>query len=70
VLVNNAGIHSRSTVPPSEVRMEDAKATFEVNLFGPIQITQAFTRLLKAAQQARVVMMNSGVGSMTLITDP
>lgn len=50
--------------------MEDAKATFEVNLFGAIQITQASTRLLKAAQQARVVMMSIGVGSMTLTTDP
>jgi len=70
VLVNNAGIIIAPTVPPSEVRMEDVKATFEVNLFGPIRVTQAFTALLKAARQARVVMMGSGVGSLTLITDP
>lgn len=70
VLVNNAGIIVAPAMPPSEVRMEDAKATFEVNLFGPIRVTQAFTPLLKASQQARVVMMGSGVGSLTLITDP
>jgi len=70
VLVNNAGIIVSPTTPPSEVRMEDAKATFEVNLFGPIRVTQAFTPLLKAARQARVVMMGSGVGSLALITDP
>ena len=70
VLVNNAGIIVAPTTPPSEVRMEDAKATFEVNLFGPIRVTQAFTPLLKAARQARVVMMGSGVGSLALITDP
>jgi len=70
VLVNNAGIIVAPTTPPSEVRMEDAKATFEVNLFGPIRVTQAFTPLLKAARQARVVMISSGVGSLALITDP
>ncbi|MCX5580275.1 SDR family NAD(P)-dependent oxidoreductase [Kaistia terrae] len=70
VLVNNAGIILDPTAPPSKVRMEDAKATFEVNLFGPIRVTQAFIPLLTAAEGARVVMMGSGVGSLTLIADP
>lgn len=70
VLVNNAGIAVDMTVPPSQIRMEDMKAVFEVNLFGPVRVTQAFLPLLKAATQARIVMMGSGVGSLTLITDP
>jgi len=70
VLVNNAGIAVDMTVPPSQIRMEDMKAVFEVNLFGPVRVTQAFLPLLKAANQARIVMMGSGVGSLTLITDP
>ena len=70
VLVNNAGILGDVKTPPSQVRMEDIKATFEVNLFGPIRVTQAFLPLLKAAGGARIVMMGSGVGSLTLITDP
>ena len=70
VLVNNAGIIIEASTPPSELKMENIKATFEVNLFGPIRVTQAFVPLLKAAQDARVVMMGSGVGSLTLITDP
>lgn len=70
VLVNNAGILVDATTPPSQVRMDDVKATFEVNLFGPIRVTQAFIPLLKAAADARVVMMGSGLGSLTLITDP
>lgn len=70
ILVNNAGILVDVTTPPSEVPMEDIKSTFEVNLFGPIRATQAFVPLLKAAGDARVVMMGSGVGSLTLITDP
>jgi len=70
VLVNNAGIILDLETPPSELAMEDVKATYEVNLFGPIRVTQAFTPLLKAAGDARIVMMSSGVGSLTLITDP
>lgn len=70
VLVNNAGILVDKESPPSELRMKDIKATFEVNLFGPIRVTQALVPLLKAADGARVVMMGSGVGSLALITDP
>jgi len=70
VLVNNAGIILDLATPPSELSMEDVKATYEVNLFGPIRVTQAFAPLLKAADDARIVNMSSGVGSLTLITDP
>jgi len=70
VLVNNAGILVDVTTPPSQVKMEAIKSTFEVNLFGPIRVTQSFVPLLKAAGEARIVMMGSGVGSLTLITDP
>lgn len=70
ILVNNAGIAVDMTKAPSEVRMEDMKAVYEVNLFGPVRVTQAFLPLLKAADQARIVMMSSGVGSLALITDP
>ncbi|MCK0714398.1 SDR family NAD(P)-dependent oxidoreductase [Chromohalobacter sarecensis] len=70
VLVNNAGILIDASTPPSKLRMDDIKATFEVNLFGPIRVTQSFIPLLKAAEGASVVMMGSGLGSLTLITDP
>jgi NAD(P)-dependent dehydrogenase (short-subunit alcohol dehydrogenase family) len=70
VLVNNAGIIIDPTTPPSKIRMEDAKATYGVNLFGPIRVTQAFILLLMAAEEARIIMISSGVGSLTLITDP
>lgn len=70
VLINNAGIIIDVTTPPSQVRMEDMKAVFEVNLFGPVRVTQALLPLMKTAQNARIVMMSSGVGSFGLITDP
>jgi len=70
VLINNAGILSDVITPPSQVSIKDMKAVYEVNLFGPVRVTQAFLSLLKASGEARVVMMSSGVGSLTLITDP
>jgi len=70
VLVNNAGILSDVITPPSQVSIKDMKAVYEVNLFGPVRVTQAFLSLLKASGEARIVMMSSGVGSLTLITDP
>lgn len=70
VLVNNAGIILDRTRPPGEARVADIKATFEVNLYGPIRVTQAFLPLLKAGDDGRVVNMGSGLGSLALITDP
>lgn len=70
VLINNAGIASDMSKAPSEVRMQDMKAVYEVNLFGPVRVTQAFLPLMKKADQGRIVMMSSGVGSLALITDP
>ena len=70
VLINNAGIAIDMSKAPSEVRMQDMKAIFEVNLFGPVRVTQAFLPLMKKADQGRIVMMSSGVGSLALITDP
>lgn len=70
VLVNNAGIILDSTSPPSQIKLSVMKTVFEVNVFGPVRMTQALLPLMKAAEGARVVMMGSGVGSLTLITDP
>jgi NAD(P)-dependent dehydrogenase (short-subunit alcohol dehydrogenase family) len=70
VLVNNAGIVLGSSTPPSEQPMDELKAVYEVNVFGAIRVTQAFLRLLKAAPNARIVMMSSGLGSLGLVTNP
>ncbi|WP_395398169.1 SDR family oxidoreductase [Novosphingobium sp. BL-8A] len=70
VLVNNAGIVLDLQAPASELGMYEVKATYEVNVFGPIRVTQGFAPLLKAADDARIVNLSSGLGSLTLITDP
>jgi NAD(P)-dependent dehydrogenase (short-subunit alcohol dehydrogenase family) len=64
VLVNNAGVAIHYDRPPSEQAMADIKATYEVNVFGAIRVTQAFLPLLLAAPAARIVMVSSHSGSI------
>ena len=64
VLVNNAGISIGMPARASEEPVDDVRAMFEVNTFGPLRVTQAFLPLLRAAKGARVVMMSSGLGSL------
>lgn len=70
VLVNNAGIAGRADLSPSQQPVDDIKAVYEVNVFGPIRTTQAFLPLLKASDSPRVVMMSSGLGSITNNSNP
>jgi len=74
VLVNNAGIapgyvdglgaDGRYERPPSREAVADMKATYDVNVFGPVRVTQAFLPLLLASPAARIVMVSSYLGSM------
>jgi NAD(P)-dependent dehydrogenase (short-subunit alcohol dehydrogenase family) len=69
VLVNNAGVAINYDRPPSEQVLADIKATYEVNVFGPIRVTQAFLPLLLAAPAARIVMVSSHSGSIARAAD-
>ncbi len=69
VLVNNAGI-TGPAVPPEETGPSDFLACFGVNLLGPVRVTRAFLPLLRRAEDPRVVMVSSGVGSITRTSDP
>ncbi len=46
------------------------KAIYEVNVFGPVRVTQAFLPLLRAAPAGRIVMMSSYLGSLSRLSDP
>ena len=69
VLINNAGIPGQMT-RPSQQPVSDIREIYETNVFGPIRVTQAFLRLLKAAGDANVVMVSSGLGSLGWLSDP
>lgn len=70
LLVNNAGVAIKYDLPPSEQAIADIEATYGVNVFGPIRVTQAFLPLLLAASAARIVMVSSHSGSLGRALDP
>ena len=70
VLVNNAGIADGFGISPLEEPIEITKKVYEVNVFGPIRVTQAFMPLLKGSKAGRIVMMSSELGSIQSLLDP
>lgn len=57
VLINNAGL--LISKPFEELSIEDFRASYEVNVFGPIRLTQAVLTKLKASESAHVVNISS-----------
>ncbi|MCQ4079437.1 SDR family NAD(P)-dependent oxidoreductase [Streptomyces sp. RB6PN25] len=74
VLVNNAGIESRSegnvVVGAAEVTADMMRTVFETNVFGVVRVTHAFLPLLQRSAAPVVVNVSSGLGSMTRVTAP
>jgi NAD(P)-dependent dehydrogenase (short-subunit alcohol dehydrogenase family) len=70
ILINNAGVALDSNIAPSQVQEPMIRATFDVNLFGCIRVTQAFLPLLRKSAAARIVMVSSDIGSHTHQTNP
>jgi NAD(P)-dependent dehydrogenase (short-subunit alcohol dehydrogenase family) len=69
VLINNAGASGRG-IAPADVMAEEIHSVYDTNVYGPIRVTHAFLPLLQAAEHPRVVMVSSGGGSFTVVTDP
>jgi NAD(P)-dependent dehydrogenase (short-subunit alcohol dehydrogenase family) len=59
VLVNNAGIF----VPGPTTRTA-MRETFEVNVYGPVILTDALAPLLKKSNDPRIINVSSGLGSI------
>ena len=69
ILINNAGVSGSYPVAPSAQSIQDIEAIYDTNVLGAIRVTQAFLPLLKAAAGASVVMVSSGLGSLTWVSD-
>ncbi|PLR36259.1 short-chain dehydrogenase [Chimaeribacter californicus] len=69
LLVNNAGI-ALDAAPPSQVKPEDIRATYEVNVLGPVMVTQAFLPLLRQGEQKNIINVSSELGSLNLHSYP
>jgi len=70
VLINNAGILGLIPQPASTYSVIEIRRVFDTNFFGTIQVTQEFIPLLKKSEAGRIVNVTSGLGSLTLHTDP
>jgi len=70
VLINNAGISG--TMPQTSLETDPSvfRQVFETNFFGVIDVTQTFMDLLKQSPEPRIVNVTSGLGSLTLHSDP
>jgi len=64
ILINNAGIVSRSTSLIAQLR-----ETFETNTFGPAIVTEAFISLLQKSTNGRLIYVSSGLGSLACRAD-
>ena len=70
VLINNAGISGDFPQTAAEADINIFRQVFETNFFGAIETTQAFLDLLKKSPEPRIVNVTSGLGSLTLHSDP
>ncbi|KAF4841867.1 Short-chain dehydrogenase/reductase tropE [Colletotrichum siamense] len=68
VIVNNAGINRGKAEGNLRQRLREV---FDTNLFGAVEVTDAFTPLLeKSSKTRRVVFISSGLGSLAVRSDP
>lgn len=71
VLINNAGISGGITMQnATSTDIAVFREVFDTNLFGVILMTQAFMDLLQKSAEPRIVNVTSGLGSLTLHSDP
>ncbi|MDI1304161.1 MAG: SDR family NAD(P)-dependent oxidoreductase, partial [bacterium] len=70
ILINNAGILGTNPQQASDTSIEDIQKVFDINFFGVIQVTQTFLELLKKSESPRISNITSGLGSLTLHSDP
>ncbi|SHM45643.1 NAD(P)-dependent dehydrogenase, short-chain alcohol dehydrogenase family [Chitinophaga jiangningensis] len=70
ILINNAGIFGGSPQSALNATINQFMATYNVNLYGTVRVTQAFMDLMKNAPAPRIVNVSSSQGSITLHSDP
>ena len=77
ILINNAGVfydegEGMKDMPYSieNIPLKLIKKTLEINLYGPIQLTQKILPIMKKQNFGRIVNVSSGMGQMTEGSDP
>ena len=70
ILINNAGIAGGMPQTAADTKTDTIREVFDTNFFGVIDVTNAFIDLLKKSNEPRIVNVTSGLGSLTLHSDP
>ncbi|WP_158825890.1 SDR family oxidoreductase [Mucilaginibacter lacusdianchii] len=70
VLVNNAGIPGAFPQLAESVDVAVIREVYNTNFFGVIEVTQAFLPLIRKSEAGVIVNVTSGLGSLTLHSDP
>jgi NAD(P)-dependent dehydrogenase (short-subunit alcohol dehydrogenase family) len=81
ILIQNAGIATASDQVqtaeefaaanrPSVVPLDEMRTIWDTNVFGVLAVYQAMVPILRDTQHARIVNISSGMGSLTLNSDP
>jgi NAD(P)-dependent dehydrogenase (short-subunit alcohol dehydrogenase family) len=70
ILVNNAGILGGMDQKAVSVKPKTMQEVFDTNFFGVINVTTAFLELLRKSDKPRISNITSGLGSLTLQSDP
>ncbi len=70
ILINNAGISKGFPESVLTTSIKDIQDVFDVNYFGTISVTQTFMELLKKSENPRISNITSGLGSLSLHSDP
>ena len=73
VLVNNAGIAGHTgdgAQDPTTLDLDVLRTVLDTNVFGVVRVTNAMLPLLRRSDAPRIVMVSSGLGSLTITADP
>lgn len=71
ILVNNAAIRvEQYGKQPSEQPLQQWRETFDTNLFGAVEVTQAFLPLILKSDAGRIVNVSSLLGSVQTHNNP
>jgi NAD(P)-dependent dehydrogenase (short-subunit alcohol dehydrogenase family) len=70
ILMNNAGINMRGDGPPGTADVEAVETVLNTNFIGALRVAQTMLPLLRKSPTGRIVNISSGLGSLTLNSDP
>jgi NAD(P)-dependent dehydrogenase (short-subunit alcohol dehydrogenase family) len=70
ILMNNAGINMRGDGLPGASDVEAVERVLHTNFIGALRVAQTMLPLLRKSPAGRIVNISSGLGSLTLNSDP